>query len=80
MLGDGEMGVVLPGEHGELTAVTGAINKDLIPESIGTSRDFCDLCESFIQETGGIITGPRTAIWLQFGGPEIDPLLTKEAN
>jgi hypothetical protein len=68
-----EMAAKMPRAHGEETAVTGAVNHGLIPHSIGTSMDFCDLCELFIQETGGIITGPRTAVWPQFGGPEIDP-------
>ncbi|MGW2239474.1 RHS repeat-associated core domain-containing protein [Streptomyces sp. NPDC001759] len=68
-----EMAAKMPRAHGEETAVTGAVNHGLIPQSIGTSMDFCDLCELFIQETGGIITGPRTAVWPQFGGPEIDP-------
>jgi hypothetical protein len=68
-----EMAAKMPGGHGEETAVTTAVNQGLIPYSMGTSKDFCDLCELFIQETGGIITGPRTAIWPQFGGPEIDP-------
>lgn len=43
------------------------------PEAIGTSMDFCDLCELFIQETGGIITSPRTAYWPQFGSAPQDP-------
>lgn len=80
MLGKGEIPGKLLREHGEVTAVTEAVlSRGLIPRAIGTSMDFCDLCELFIQETSGIITGPRTAIWPQFGGPEVDPSLLEEA-
>ena len=53
--------------------MTHAVLHDMNPEAIGTSMDFCDLCELFIQETGGIITSPRTAYWPQFGSAPQDP-------
>ncbi|MEY9929599.1 hypothetical protein ABH926_004239 [Catenulispora sp. GP43] len=50
----------------------------LVPKAVGVSFDFCDLCELFIQETGGIITSPKTAVWPQFGSAPADPEYYKD--
>jgi hypothetical protein len=53
-----------PGEHAEMTAILGAMGKDLTVTSIGingSSPGFCSACRSFLQLNGFRITSDYTA-------------------
>lgn len=53
----------LPGQHAEITAIKDAQARGLTPKTLGTSRDICSECQQFIIQSGGSITGPRSARW-----------------
>ncbi len=65
LLQAGEMYNVAPGVHAEVTAITGARQIGAQLRAIGTTRDFCPFCIDYIEQSGGMITGPRTAVWPQ---------------
>jgi RHS repeat-associated protein len=65
LLQAGEMFNNAPGVHAEVTAITGARQIGAQLQAIGTTRDFCPFCIDYIEQSGGVITGPRTAVWPQ---------------
>ncbi|WP_168222953.1 RHS repeat-associated core domain-containing protein [Oceanicola sp. D3] len=52
-----------PGVHAEITAIQHAAKNGMVPRSIHTTTNICRSCQDAINSTGGILTGPRTAIW-----------------
>ncbi|HZM98110.1 MAG TPA: RHS repeat-associated core domain-containing protein, partial [Pyrinomonadaceae bacterium] len=62
-LGPGEVAAKLPGAHAEVTVMNHAAENGLTPTAIGVTRDICPVCAAAIESTGGMLTGPRTAIW-----------------
>ncbi|GAA4609538.1 hypothetical protein GCM10023107_92100 [Actinoplanes octamycinicus] len=61
-------------QHGEPTAVGGALKDGQDVRAVGSQREFCNLCELFVRESGGIVHSPHTATWPNgFGGSIIDP-------
>ena len=65
LLQAGEMYNTAPGVHAEVTAITGARQIGAQLRAIAATRDFCPFCIDYIQQSGGVITGPNTAIWPQ---------------
>jgi len=59
----GGVPVKMPGKHAEVTAITRAQEMGLTPRDLGTSRDICSGCRQAIEDSGGRVTGPRTAEW-----------------
>jgi hypothetical protein len=59
----GEIPAKAPGVHAEVTTILGARQMGAQLRAIGTTRDFCPFCIDYIQQSGGVITGPRTAVW-----------------
>jgi hypothetical protein len=53
----------MPGTHAGVTALTHAERAGLTPEGMGVSRPICPDCVRTIQESGGVLTSPTTAIW-----------------
>lgn len=49
--------------HAEPTVLHGMIQNGKSPAALAATRDFCAACRSIIEEFGGAITGPRTAVW-----------------
>jgi hypothetical protein len=52
-----------PGRHAEPTVFDGALEDSQQMVGLGASRDFCGRCIADIESRGGIVTGPRTAIF-----------------
>ncbi len=65
MLGPGETAAKLPGAHAEVTALEGAAQAGAKPQALGVSRPICDACKATIEESGGTLTSPTTAVWEQ---------------
>ena len=63
ILGPGEMASALPGEHAEITVLQAASDNGLTPRALGVTRTICPACQAAIEESGGILTSPTTAIW-----------------
>jgi RHS repeat-associated protein len=59
----GDQPARLPGAHAEVTALKAAERSGATPQAIGTSRNICPACRDYIQSKGGVVTGPRTAVW-----------------
>jgi hypothetical protein len=57
----------LPGEHSEPTVLKNAEKDGRRPDTLGSSRPICPLCQQFIESRGGRLTDPRTAT---FSPPE----------
>jgi RHS repeat-associated protein len=55
--------VLEPGAHAETTLLNGAERLGASPKELATSRPFCADCRTAIEQSGGTITGPNTAIW-----------------
>lgn len=53
----------LPGAHAEVTAIINAQQNGLSPQLLEVTRNICPACATFIESTGGSITGPRSAQW-----------------
>jgi hypothetical protein len=70
LLQAGERYNVAPGVHGEVTVILGARQVGARLRAIGTTADFCPACIDYIEQSGGVITGPRTAEWPQSGGED----------
>ena len=49
--------------HAEVTAMHRADELGLTKRDMGTSRDICPGCQQAIEDSGGRVTGPRTAEW-----------------
>ncbi len=49
--------------HAEPKAIGYAQSRGFSPLAIGTSRPICSSCGPYIQSTGGMLVGPRMAIW-----------------
>lgn len=62
-LGPGETAAKLPGAHAEVTALQGAAQAGAKPQALGVSRPICDGCKAAIEESGGTLTSPTTAVW-----------------
>ncbi len=63
LLGPGEVAAKLPGAHAEVTALDEAAKLGVAPESLAVTRPICPECAAFIEDTGGVLTGPTTAEW-----------------
>jgi RHS repeat-associated protein len=59
----GEIPSKLVGEDAEITALTEAKRRGAKLRAIATTRDFCPACRKALEESGAIISGPRTAYW-----------------
>ncbi len=57
------MAAKAPGVHAEVTSILGARQIGAQLRAIGTTRNFCPFCIDYIEQSGGVITGPRTAVW-----------------
>jgi hypothetical protein len=62
-LGAGEMAAKAPGVHAEVTSILGARSIGARLQALGTTREFCPACADYIEQSGGVITGPNTAVW-----------------
>ena len=63
VLGPGEMASALPGEHAEMTVLQAAADNGLTPRALAVTRPICSECQAAIEASGGVLTGPTTAIW-----------------
>ncbi len=63
LLGPGETAARAPGLHAETTLLEEAARTGALPRALGASRPFCPACRAAIEDSGGILTGPRTAVW-----------------
>jgi hypothetical protein len=61
----GELYNMAPGLHAEVTAILGGQQIGARLQAIGTTRDLCPSCIDFIEGSGGVIIGPRAAVWPQ---------------
>jgi RHS repeat-associated protein len=59
----GEVAAKLPGAHAEVTALRHAAQNRLTPTQMVTSRIICPSCRVAIEQSGGQLTGSKTAIW-----------------
>jgi hypothetical protein len=59
----GEVAARLPGAHAEVTALQHAAQNGLTPAEMAVSRTICSACKAAIEESGGQLTSPTTAIW-----------------
>ncbi|PKQ18861.1 MAG: hypothetical protein CVT66_11855 [Actinobacteria bacterium HGW-Actinobacteria-6] len=59
----GEVGAKLPGAHAEVTALQHAAQNGLTPAEMAVSRTICPTCRAAIEQSGGQLTSPTTAIW-----------------
>ena len=62
-LGPGEIPAKLPGEHAEVTALSGAKAAGFTPEALASTRPICPECEAAIEANGGWLTSPTTAVF-----------------
>ena len=58
-----EAAAQLPGAHAEVTALGHATQYGLTPSQMAVSRTICPACRAVIEQSGGQLTGPTTAIW-----------------
>ena len=63
LLGPGEVAAKLPGAHAEATALHHATQNGLTARQLVTSWDICPACRALIDAHGGVVTGPRSAVW-----------------
>jgi RHS repeat-associated protein len=59
----GEVAAKLPGAHAEVTALQHAAQNGLTPAQMAVSRTICPTCRAAIEQSGGQLTSPTTAIW-----------------
>jgi RHS repeat-associated protein len=59
----GEVAAKLSGAHAEVTALQHATQNGLTPAQMAVSRTICPACRATIEESGGRLTSPTTAIW-----------------
>ena len=57
-----------PGAHAEVTALEHARAMGARPDALAVSRPICPNCQQAIQQSGGTVTGPTTAVWRKGGG------------
>ena len=53
------------GAHAEETVIEHAVENGMGLVELGTSRDFCSDCVRMIEGAGGVLTGPRSAVFPQ---------------
>jgi len=63
LLGSSEVAARLPGADAEITALSHASANGLTPSSMAVTRIICPQCTLAIEQSGGILTSPKTAIW-----------------
>jgi hypothetical protein len=59
----GESAARMPGAHAEVTALRHASQNGLTPSQMVVSRPICPTCRSAIEQSGGHVTSPTTAVW-----------------
>jgi RHS repeat-associated protein len=63
LMAPGEVAAKLPGAHAEVTALEHAAQNGLTPAQMAVSRTICPACRAAIEQSGGQLTSPTTAIW-----------------
>lgn len=63
LMAPGEVAAKLPGAHAEVTALQHAAQNGLTPAQMAVSRTICASCRAAIEQSGGQLTSPTTAIW-----------------
>ncbi|WP_026096990.1 RHS repeat-associated core domain-containing protein [Ideonella sp. B508-1] len=63
LMESGEVAAKLPGAHAEVTALQHAAQNGLTPAQMAVSRTICPTCRAAIEQSGGQLTSPTTAIW-----------------
>ncbi len=63
LMAPGEVAAKLPGAHAEVTALQHAAQNGLTPAQMAVSRTICPTCRAAIEQSGGQLTSPTTAIW-----------------
>ncbi|WP_438023101.1 RHS repeat-associated core domain-containing protein [Sorangium sp. So ce233] len=59
----GEIPGYLPRAHAEITALETARALGGTPQALGVTRAICPACQTAIEESGGLLTSPNTAVW-----------------
>jgi len=62
-LNEGEFGAKLPRTHAEITALEYAAKNGMRPRALAVTREICPDCVTAIEQSGGRLTSPTTAIW-----------------
>ena len=62
LMAPGEVAAKLPGAHAEATALRHAAQAGLTPAQMAVSRTICPTCRAAIEQSGGQLTSPTTAI------------------
>lgn len=63
LMAPGEVAAKSPGVHAEITALQHAEQHGLTPAEMAVSRAICPSCKAAIEQSGGQLTSPTTAIW-----------------
>jgi len=58
-----EVAAKLPDAHAETTLLNYATQNDLTPTEMAVSRQICPACRAAIEQSGGQLTSPTTAVW-----------------
>ncbi|MGD0094729.1 MAG: RHS repeat-associated core domain-containing protein, partial [Planctomycetota bacterium] len=58
-----EVNASVPNLDAEQATVLNAGTANAQPKALGSSRTICPDCKNLIKSSGGVVTGPRTAVW-----------------
>ncbi|MGA2936143.1 MAG: hypothetical protein ABSF52_03480 [Syntrophobacteraceae bacterium] len=63
LLNEEEFAAKLPRAHAEITALEYAAKNGMRPQALAVTRKICPDCVTAIEQSGGRLTSPTTAIW-----------------